>query len=296
MSAEPCGAATWPSLYYSLCGVIRSDGFVQAAPSSDCEVFAILVSQLKPKLQKYWHIEFDESSLSYFNEQGKLVRVKKMKHLLLGLLEWHRQRCLCPHSKRHSQVNEALAPTLELTPSKTHHDLMLRCTYQCNISEPDFEECYESAIANDGSASLLCDGDAIPCHIDEVAKLEQNTSNEETDNINVLEQITNVWDNPSEPPPFEYCGNTEMPTASRPHEHVQSYEMAVPTDCKSRAMVPTVWVWDGQRGHILPAWCMIGDHDTHRQGNIAVQQAVTTFENHKGIPSFFTMGSREFWQ
>jgi len=97
MTVQPGAPATWPSIYQALCAIVSENGSREEAEQKEdadrSEAgHAILVSQLKPLLQRYWHCEFDEGSLSYLNEQGKFVRVKKMKHLLQAVLQWRDER------------------------------------------------------------------------------------------------------------------------------------------------------------------------------------------------------------
>merc|ERR1712070_1313606 len=124
MTAQPGAPATWPSLYKALCEIVSQYG-----TQEEGKVSSILVSQLKPLLQRHWLNSFDEASLSYLTEEGTPVRVKKMKHLLQALLRWREQRVAW---KAQSQVGQSpldavLALELELVPSKKHNDLLLRC-------------------------------------------------------------------------------------------------------------------------------------------------------------------------
>lgn len=293
ISAEPRTAASWPFLYCLLCGIVRNHGIMEEAASSDGEVFAILVSQLKPKLQNDWHSDFDESHLSYYTEQGKLVRVKKMKHLLLALLAWHEDYRLRSTSRRHSRVDPALTPALELLPSKTHHDLLLRCAFPCDKREMNAAECQDPDILQDSPVGVSCMDEG------EVTQTGHMPNSEVALDASSAKHMTNVWDNPSEPPPFEYCGNVDMTVVgvvSQLDGHAKCYETCSSIDYKSGSpgTAPTVWVWDGERGRILPVWCVMGDHSAHNFASAPVRKAVAAFESHKVLPSFFTMGSRQF--
>ncbi|CAK9069021.1 Uncharacterized protein SCF082_LOCUS34643 [Durusdinium trenchii] len=99
---------------------------------------AILVSQLKPLLQRNWHNTFDEASFGYLTEEGSSVKMRKMKHLLQAkfgrermlepaLLRWRGQR-LAWGGRSSRQMQDALEHELELVPSKRHNDLLLRLT------------------------------------------------------------------------------------------------------------------------------------------------------------------------
>jgi len=96
-------------------------------PTSNLSVCSLSLSQLRPLLERYWQANFDESSLSFRNEEGSLVRMKKMKHLLQQLLRWREQRRAWQQTKGlpPTAVDKALDPKLELVPCKKQHDLML---------------------------------------------------------------------------------------------------------------------------------------------------------------------------
>lgn len=146
MIPQPDAPATWPSLFKSLCEIVNENGSMEQDMSGDETARAVLVSQLKPLLQRHWHQGFDEGSLSYFTEQGKFVRVKKMKHLLQALMQWCEQRS---RLSQHSEIDEALKFQLELVPSKKHNDLLLRCVSpsSCNSSVTSTEPPLHSKVA-----------------------------------------------------------------------------------------------------------------------------------------------------
>ena len=52
-----------------------------AAPNEVCSCFLA-----KPLLQYRWHAHFDEASFACWNEQGAVVKMKKLKHLITSLL------------------------------------------------------------------------------------------------------------------------------------------------------------------------------------------------------------------
>lgn len=127
---KPGCVASWPSLYKVLCNVIQEHGSIQDESGER----GILVSQLKQLLQRHWHSTFDESSFSYFTEEGSVVKIKKMKHLLTALLRWRLQRVeWAEDSKGHrsSEVDKAMELELQLVPSKRHNDLILRIERPC---------------------------------------------------------------------------------------------------------------------------------------------------------------------
>merc|ERR1712137_1282826 len=89
----------------------------------------LLLSQLKPLLRVHWHPGFEERCLGCLSDDGKFLRLWKLKHLVQAVIRWRELRMIwrvatgCPPSL----VDEALTPTLELVQSKQHSDLVLRC-------------------------------------------------------------------------------------------------------------------------------------------------------------------------
>lgn len=349
MTAEPNAAATWPSLYKSLCEIVSEHGPIEEEVSGDEVARAILVSQLKPLLQRHWHKVFDESSLSYITDQGKFVRVKKMKHLLQALMQWREQRVACG---RHTEVDEALKLHLEVVPSKKHNDLLLRCVQpssrpstasdsQSDASRATPTDCQSAASESTTSATTRGSADSI--HImDELAFLRAENDRLRNKNC-ILEQAQhgagqnepvviaqhdagqkesmcipvrprspsplpkNVWDDPSEPPPFEYRGSIGTPSTSTAvpssfnSGDVTPLTRASGSHADSASATPsmTTWVWDGQNGHLcsmVPMFYVMGDRGLHDVPNGVVHQAVSmweTKETSKELPSYFTMGARE---
>mmetsp|Transcript_120544 Transcript_120544/g.239977 ORF Transcript_120544/g.239977 Transcript_120544/m.239977 type:complete len:446 (-) Transcript_120544:44-1381(-) len=129
---RPGRLASWPSLYKALCEIAVSHGThgTSSEEERDGELsHEVLFSQLKPLLQAHWHNCFDEGSLCYMTDEGSLVKLKKMKHLLQATLRWREQRVAWQQEvgSNVGSVDEVLRPRLELTPSKKHNDLLLRC-------------------------------------------------------------------------------------------------------------------------------------------------------------------------
>lgn len=122
LTARPGYLACWPSLYDACCDIVQSYGVAEG--NSRC----LLLSQLKPYLQKEWHSNFSECGLNYFSEQGKFVSLKKMKHLVTAVLRWrneYREQFAAGSSKL-KQLDAVLARNLVLEQSKTHNDWLLR--------------------------------------------------------------------------------------------------------------------------------------------------------------------------
>jgi len=118
LTPRPGLLASWPSMYQVFCELVLDRGGANE----------ILLSQLKPLLQKHWHNSFDESGLSYLTEEGSSVKLKKMKHLVQGVLRWREQRSAWQTESgvRLTPLDSVLQPQLELVPSKKHNDLVLR--------------------------------------------------------------------------------------------------------------------------------------------------------------------------
>jgi len=129
---RPGHLASWPSLYKALCEIAVSHGTngTSSEEERDGELsHEVLFSQLKPLLQAHWHNCFDEGSLCYMTDEGSSVKLKKMKHMLQAVLRWREHRVAWQKEvgSNVGSVDEVLRPRLELTPSKKHNDLLLRC-------------------------------------------------------------------------------------------------------------------------------------------------------------------------
>jgi len=135
---RPGYLASWPSLYKALCEIAVTHGThgkcVQEDGSDELS-HEVLFSQLKPLLQKHWHGCFDEGSLCFMTDEGSRIKLKKMKHLLQAVLRWREQRIAWQAATgfKVGSVDEVLRPRLELQPSKTHNDLLLRCVQPCTV-------------------------------------------------------------------------------------------------------------------------------------------------------------------
>lgn len=137
LTPSPCSLASWPSLYKVLCDIACNHGSFESTVD-ECS-YVILLSQVKPLLQRHWHSNFDELGLAYFTEEGSIIKLKKMKHLLQALLRWRSQRINWKvsmeasgystgfHTTRPNELDAALEMELLLVPSKTHNDLILKC-------------------------------------------------------------------------------------------------------------------------------------------------------------------------
>jgi len=98
------------------------------ADGSQAAVRSMLLSQLKPLLQTTWHVNFDENGLGFLNEDGSYTKMKKMKHLVQWVLRWREQRIKwrqC-HGGKFTAVDELMSRKLELIASTRHNDFILR--------------------------------------------------------------------------------------------------------------------------------------------------------------------------
>lgn len=128
LTPRPGSLASWPSLYKVLCEITLNHGD-QAASDGGKSSRSILMSKLKPLLQRHWHTNFDDSGLSYLTEEGQPVKLKKMKHLVQAVLRWGEQRSAwrAEACMQHSSVDEVLKSRLQLVASTKHNDWLLIC-------------------------------------------------------------------------------------------------------------------------------------------------------------------------
>jgi hypothetical protein len=133
LTPRPGYLATWPSLYQACCTAVKSNG---TAEGPESEGRGLLLSQLKPLLQDLWHPQFTECGLKYENGDGNCVRPRKMKHLVTALLRW-REEYMETRGERKPRLcalDKALEARLELVPSSTRNDLILRCSPAVAVS------------------------------------------------------------------------------------------------------------------------------------------------------------------
>jgi hypothetical protein len=151
LTPRPGYLSTWPSLYESMCEVVRSHGVVDHTNAASVDVAElprfVLLSQLKPLLQSKWHANFSECGVNYLSEEGSYVQIKKMKHLVAAVLRWRseyferRQSTSCDsRTSRCTALDAALkSGHLDLIPSKKHNDLMLRYLTQDGMTSTRLE-------------------------------------------------------------------------------------------------------------------------------------------------------------
>jgi len=133
LTPRPSFLGTWPSLYLTLRSAVQSNGSLEpqteAEAASGVQMRGVLLSQLKPLLQSNWHANFDDFGLGYLSDGGAFMKMKKMKHLVQGVLQWRDQRVEWRQAagSKLTEVDKELHPKMELVVSKHHNDLVLKC-------------------------------------------------------------------------------------------------------------------------------------------------------------------------
>jgi len=114
--------------------------------------------------------------------------------------------------------------------------------------------------------------------------------------LSEAELMSDLLDNPSEPPPFVYWGDVVSPSCSTgvPSDYGFGSGSATPrsvgscSQFQSGVATPTALGMPGQPGQVcsmVPVWFAMGDRVGIPCG--VVQQARAIFECHKALPSFF---------
>jgi hypothetical protein len=139
LTPRPGCTGTWPSLYQTLCALVQEHGSSETAQADtekgtsplECSrsTRGLLLSQLKPLLQRNWHPNFDENSFGFLSEDGNLHKMRKMKHLVQAVIGWRDQRMEWQRSTsmEPTAVDHILTTKLTLVVSKRHNDLLLQC-------------------------------------------------------------------------------------------------------------------------------------------------------------------------
>lgn len=320
MTPHPGAAAAWPSLYQSLCKIVNEYG-PQQEGHSGCKVSSILVSQLKPLLQRHWHCSFDEGSLGYLTQEGTPVRVKKMKHLLQALLRWREERASWRASAQvYHPLDAVLEPQLELVASTKHNDLLLRyvqpkvatpflwapCLFECQPLEEqgvrpksnpnDAEDADSISGSAGGSSNLTLELEMLRAENEHLLNKNFMLRQQSQDDVlrKALLDVDSMveLDDPSEPPLSNYWGNMVSPSGST----AASSEFGFHSGCSgcvtpfsmrsgSGTSTPTAIPIVGQVGQVcmVPMFFAIGDRLGIPSG--VVEQARAIFECHKTLPS-----------
>jgi len=174
---RPGCMGSWPSLYRCLCDIVVS------ANSRDGEQPAILLSQLKPLLQRQWHANIDEQ-WGYLDSKGSSIKTKKMKHLIQSILKWRNERVCAQTNRKSSQIDEALFDELELVPSKKHNDLLLRLVAPVQLMDVVVTHAsVDASLAR--CVGAWADADDADCVDDDYLRMD----------------LRSPYDDPFEPPP-----------------------------------------------------------------------------------------------
>mmetsp|Transcript_75007 Transcript_75007/g.243804 ORF Transcript_75007/g.243804 Transcript_75007/m.243804 type:complete len:230 (-) Transcript_75007:451-1140(-) len=97
--------------------------------AADGQPCTLLLSRVRPLLEREHQINVDESTLGFLNEDGAFVRLNKLKHLVHALLKWRDQRQAWQRSRQleGGAMDRLLEPHLQLLASGPGSDLVLRC-------------------------------------------------------------------------------------------------------------------------------------------------------------------------
>jgi hypothetical protein len=309
---RPGSAASWPSLYEVLVSVLQQHGSAEVEDGK--QVTSILVSQLKPLLQQHWHNNFDECCLGYLTEDGSAVKFKKMKHLLQALLRWREQRVswTSGNSKLRSAVDLILDARLELTPSKKHNDLLLRCvlpdrSLEDASSDNDAVSVTSTSLTEVRTTSSSRSTEVTTSIEEELAALRAENEKLRLQNTELKQHQTqkpfiqridddDVFDNPFEPPPevrSHYWASAPSPIGSTaPGSDLGcfssgGYGTPHSGSCAaSGSATPVAFSAVGQGYTFVPVgWFAMGDRVEIPCG--VVQQARAVFERHAVLPSWF---------
>eukprot|EP00440_Ansanella_granifera_P062538 gb/GFBE01067809.1/.p1 GENE.gb/GFBE01067809.1/~~gb/GFBE01067809.1/.p1 ORF type:complete len:408 (+),score=90.46 gb/GFBE01067809.1/:1-1224(+) len=310
---KPGCAASWPSLYQVLCTILREHGTVEEAGGER----AILVSQLKPLLQRYWHSTFDEGSLGYLTEEGSPVKLKKMKHLLQALLRWRSQRMAWQKSwegRVSHGMDEALKLELELVPSKRHNDLLVRfvrpAAQSLVESEPVRRALWSDAVDDEEEVATASSFSSVSTSasaaMQELAALRAENANLRNKNTALelrakdavqrsqVQLPEDLLDNPYEPPPQVWCNAWGCPASPAASTVAHSFcsgsaeGTSLASSCGPSGTATPVHIGpDGQAFTLVPVgWFALGDRGQIPNG--LVQQARAVFERHTAIPNWFS--------
>lgn len=137
MTPRPGYLASWPSLYRTLCRIVRSHGApeLHQAPAEVDGVaagtivlaYSLPLSQIPSFLKLHWHASFAENQLGFSNDDGTFVRLKNLKHLLQTVARWREQRLSWSEEvHKHTEVDDAVMPYFQVVQCKRSQDSVLR--------------------------------------------------------------------------------------------------------------------------------------------------------------------------
>lgn len=289
MSPRPGLLGTWPSLYKTLCKIVQTYGSVE--PRGDDPVIdggkMLLLSQLKPLLQMHWHANFDERGLGYLSDEGTFIRLKKMKHLVQAVLRWRELRRVwrSTGSPKVTEVDEAVALILELEPSTSHNDLVLRLI---TVPSPNLQAARHHSVLPPPKAKLVerCINsltsqkkteDVQAAHLkEELEQLRRANAHLRSRNEQLEQQVESmempqmplprspticpeVFDDPFEPPPemrslTDFWASITSPASSTHAPSDFSFHSGSATPLSVTTMIPSVY--DLHSGSTTPALSM----------------------------------------
>jgi len=230
LTAQPGLLGCWPSLYHALSSIVLEHGTPGVASSS------MLLSQLRPLLERNWHANFDETGMGFRSEVGTFIRLKKMKHLLTAVIRWREDRHLWRESTGSSptDVDQALLHKLALLPSNRHNDLVLVCSCSsnrtqslsvaaCSLPSRHSRVGSGSASSSTGSTDLQMEVERLRAENQELRaqKLQMQGTTSIEPLVALEPQLPgDLLDDPFEPPPqksfwlpqgcFSDCGSTDV--------------------------------------------------------------------------------------
>jgi hypothetical protein len=317
LTPQPASLANWPSLYEALTNIVRNEGTLDTAcdANNSSSTYTILLSQVKPKLQRHWHKNFDDCGLTYYTEEGSIMKLKKLKHLLNAVFRWRADRLALRSSTKASTsvlsaVDAAIAVDLDIVPSTSHNDLLLRIftsqavpeAVSTTISADRNEVTEESqgpSVISDSEDDTLESASNYSME-SELARLRAENAKLRSENTavaaakmlqipNLLESslwMDDVFDDPSEPPPAMWFSSS---ASTCPGSSTGSGSATPCTDASFSGSCTPVRVENINNGvTFMPVWFPVALGDRVQIPNGIVQQARAVFENQTTIPSFFS--------
>lgn len=184
LSPHPGFLGCWPSLYQALCEIVLENGSREPIPEQPSEsepptrvTASLMFAQLRPLLQANWHVKFDEGTMGYRNDDGQFRRFKKMRHMLYTVFKLREQRQSWRESSGQecSQVDRAIAPVLEIVPSQTHNDMLLRCTAPAETVSTD-RSCQAEECLTQERITEQCQAEEMPTPISTETEVSSSPS------------------------------------------------------------------------------------------------------------------------
>jgi len=180
-------AATWPSVYRTLCLIVETLGSLEAEPRGDegSSEKSLLLSQLRPVLQKIEdgelpsnvtgqmsdqlvsqltpvsqlrNVSLSENGWSFRDEEGNMRKLQKIGHVVKAVLHWRDEHTAWRQSSNTepSAIDKALEPSLQLVFSKYYNNLVLRLVNTQNETSHCTNNCQKEqakVLQNDAQTS-----------------------------------------------------------------------------------------------------------------------------------------------